>query len=214
MADQESPDTHPAWGMIGASRVQSGPPGKALFDSDIQHQHYVMVRLSRVERRRNLHRDHHFAPRRGEVVEITMSQAQWASFVSSMNVGGGVPCTIERIAGERMPEVEYEPRLVETMDEVRTAGDEAIAKIEKAFEVYREKKSAANLRSLEAAIKNLPSNLHFAAESLSEHAENVVQRARADIEAMVAAKAEQLSLEASDVGVALLPEGDEEGEKR
>jgi hypothetical protein len=49
----------------------------------------------------------------------------------------------------------------------------------------------------------MPANMTFAAKSLSEHAENVVQRARADVEAMVLAKAAQLGLEPGDLGVSL-----------
>lgn len=45
----------------------------------------------------------------------------------------------------------------------------------------------------------MPSNISFAAQSLTEHAENVVQRAKADIEAMVVARAKQLGLDPSDL---------------
>lgn len=41
--------------------------------------------------------------------------------------------------------------------------------------------------------------MSYAAKSLSEHAENVVQRARADIEAMVVSKAEQLGIDPGEV---------------
>jgi hypothetical protein len=43
--------------------------------------------------------------------------------------------------------------------------------------------------------------MEFAAQSLSEHAENVVQRARADIEAVVMVKAQQLGLNPGDLGI-------------
>jgi hypothetical protein len=43
--DEEGWERHPAWGMIGASRIQAGPPGTVLFDSEIRHQHYVTVKL-------------------------------------------------------------------------------------------------------------------------------------------------------------------------
>lgn len=53
-------------------------------------------------------------------------------------------------------------------------------------------------------------NVAFAARSLNEHAENVVQRARADIEAMVLSKATQLGLDPADLGtVPQLETGDD-----
>lgn len=205
-------EEHPAWAMIGAHRVQTGSPGAVLFDSDIRHHHYVTVTLARAERKRDLNSDHLHA--RHQIIEVAMSEAQWASFVSSMGVGSGVPCTVtyERKDGVRgaVPGMEYAPRLQESMDEVRSAGDKSIEKIREAFEKVKEKPNKGNLRYLEAMIANAPSNMEFAAKSLSEHAENVVQKARADIEAMVVAKAEQLGLEAGDVGLPELGPADSE----
>jgi hypothetical protein len=199
-------ETHPAWGLIGASRVSSGGQGAALFDSDIRHHHYVVVRLSRASRQRNLGHDHKYAEE--QIVEIEMSEAQWASFVSTMNVGQGVPCTIDRVGMERMPGVEYEPRLAVSMDEVDNAAHESMEKIQAAFDAYEQHQTKANRDTLKYAIKNAPANTGFAAKSLSEHAENVVQRARADIEAMVVSKAEQLGIDPAEVAdTPLLEEG-------
>lgn len=201
-------EAHPAWGLIGASRVSSSPPGATLFDSDIQHQYYVVVRLSRTTRQRNLHHDYKHGTE--QIVEVAMSEAQWASFVFTMNVGQGVPCTINRVGAEAMPGVEHEPRLAVSMDEVSRASEKAMEAIQNAFAAYCEKKTVANLRSLKAAISNAPANMTFAAKSLSEHAENVVQRARADVEAMVVQKAEQLGIDAGEIaGPNLLGRGEQ-----
>lgn len=206
--NERGAEEHPAWGMIGASRVQCGPPGSTLFDSDIRHGHTIVVRLGAASRSRDLHRDFLFNER--GIIEVEMSEAQWASFVSSMNVGGGVPCTIRRRGRELVPGFPFTPRMKESLDEVRSAANRAAEKVRTAFVVYAEKKNAANLRSLQTAIENMPANVTFAATSLTKHAENVVQRARADIEAMVVAKAQQLGLEPGDVtGTALLGDGDE-----
>lgn len=190
-------ETHPAWGLIGASRVSSGGRGATLFDSDIQHQHFVMVRLSRAERRRNLMHDYKHGSE--QIVEIAMSEAQWASFVSTMNVGQGVPCTIESIGRKQVPGVEYEPRLAVSMEEVQDAATQALKQIQEALDDYLDHKTVKKLRTLEMLIRNAPANMRFAADSLSEHAENVVQRARADIEAMVVSKAEQLGIDPADI---------------
>ena len=200
--NERGDESHPAWGMVSASRVSHSPPGAALFDSDMLHSHYVTVRISTAERHRDLNRD--WLHGKQEFVEIAMSEAQWASFVSSMNVGQGVPCTITRREKEYdVPGFPHEPRLAESMREVRDSAEEAIQKIQEAFAAYQEKKNAANLRDLEYAIKNMPANMEFAAKSLGEHAENVVQRSRADIEAMVIQKAKQLGLEPEDLGITL-----------
>ena len=95
------------------------------------------------------------------------------------------------------------------MAEVDRAAAKAADAVAQAFATYSEKRTAANLRSLEFAIKNMPANIAFAASSLTEHAENVVQRARADIEAMVIAKVQHLGLTEADLGsFPLLSAGD------
>lgn len=204
---EDGVERHPAFGMIGAARVQSGGGGAVLYDSDVRHQHFVTIRLSTGARRRQLSHDHLYPEQ--QLVEVAMSEAQWASFVSSMNVGSGVPCTVEFTAGEgKLPGIPYAPRLKESMDEVRGAADRAASAVAEAFATYREHKTAANLRTLQATIENMPANVAFAAESLSEHAENVVQKARADIEAMVVAKAEQLKLDPADLDAGVLQLGE------
>ena len=204
--DENGDERHPAWAMISASRSQGS--GAVLFDSDVKHMHTIHVRLSTASRRRDLQRDWLHAEK--EIVEIQMSEAQWASFVSTMNTGSGVPCTLRRHDGMPLPGVEYEPRLKQSMDETRGAAERAFAEVAEAFAAYEEKKNAANLRTLKYAIQNAPANVAFASESLAGHAEHVVQRARADIEAMVTSKAAQLGIEPGDLGdVQALGAGDE-----
>src|SRR6476646_10686413 len=88
---REYKESHPAWGLVSAHRVSS-TPGAVLFDSDIQHQHYMQITLRRASRDRGLSRDwiHEEGP---TLIESNMSEAQWAAFVSSTNTSG-VPCTI------------------------------------------------------------------------------------------------------------------------
>lgn len=203
-------EVHPAWGLIGASRVQTSPPGAALFDSDIRHGHTVIVRVGTASRTRSLHHDHHM--RDQEFLEVEMSEAQWASFVSSMNTGDGVPCTIRRREDQiAIPGVPFEPRFEQSMDEVRNAANEALAKIKEAFKVVEEKPTKANIKTLRYAIENTPANLAFAGKSLTEHAENVVQKSRADVEAMVLGEARRLGIDPADLAAVPQLEGGDHG---
>lgn len=195
--DEYGAEVHPAYGMIGASRVSGNA---ALFDSDIVHQHFVVLRIGRASRRRDLNRDWvHESGGRGQVVEVAMSEAQWASMISSMNTAG-VPCTIVRTEKDGdVAGLVFDPRLAVSHAEVRSAADKALAEIADAMAAYEAHKTAANLRTLHYAIKNGPANMEFAATSLTEHAENVVQKARVDIESMVVAKAQQMGLGPDEV---------------
>lgn len=202
-------EEHPAWALIGASRVSHSPPGAVLFDSELRHQHYVVITLRRATRSRLLYRDRLHGTR--QMVQVALSEAQWASFVSSMNNGEGVACTLLAREGDPLvPGMPYAPRLRESVDEVRGAADKALAEIRTAFAAVKEKPIKANIRALEAKLANATPNIVFAADSLTEHTENVVQKARADIEAFVVDKAAQLGLEPGDLMTDLpaLGEGD------
>ena len=209
--DERGDEVHPAFALIGAARVSSNP-GASLFDSDIRHGHYVVVTLRRAARRRSLNRDWVTGAGQDELFEIAMSEAQWASFVSTMNVSDGVPCTLRRVGDELLvPGIPHEPRLGESMKEVRDAGEKALARIREAFAEVEAKPNKGNIRALRAAIENAPRNMEFAAESLAEHAENVVQKARVDVESFVLSKAEQLGIDPSEVGdVVALEAGEQE----
>ena len=199
--DEHGYEGHPAFGLIGASRGQANP-GRVLFDSDLRHQNLIRIRVQQAVRKRDLHHD--WIGARDQIVELEMSEAQWASFVSTMNVGDGVPCTIRRIGyGEATPELPFAPRLAETMAETHDAAEDAFRDIRDALAEYEAlverkapmKEQREALRMLHARVANATPNVDFAGRQLVKHAEDVVQRARADIESFVVTKATQLGLD-------------------
>lgn len=216
-------EVHPAYGMISVHRVTGG--SGVLFDSDILHNETVVLTVKRASRKRDLNRDwlHASGKLADELCEIQMSMAQWASLVSSFNTTG-VACTIRSTMNEHdVPGLEFAPRLAVSAAEVAGAAKRALEAVDAAFAAVEEKPTKANVRTLKFALANLPANLKFAADSLTEHTENVVQKARADIEAMVDSRARQYGMDPSTMmigspfgGPAELeyPTPDQEGESR
>ena len=198
-------EEHPAFGAISVHRINSHP-GAVLFDSEIAHTRFIRVRVEGMERKRHLNSDrlHAVGP---TVVEVDMSESQWAAFVSSVGTQG-VPCTIRGTVVDRdLPGLPFDPRLAISAKEAREAAERAFAKIKAAADRLAEigptgpvKERRAAMRDLEIAIANAPANVEFATKSLTEHTENVVTKARADIEAMVANHAEARGIEPADVG--------------
>jgi hypothetical protein len=191
--DRGDAEIHPAWGLINVSRITS-TPGSVLFDSDIRHSHFIRLTVRRASRDRNLKHDwiHDHGP---DLIEVDMSEAQFGAMISSANTSG-VPCTIRQTeTNANVDGLHYDPRLAVSMAEVRAAADEIKDRLDAALKAVEEKPTKANIRSLRIALEGTKPNLDFAAKSLSEHAENVVQKARNDIESMVVTKAVQLGVD-------------------
>jgi hypothetical protein len=189
--NERGDETHESWLLISAGNISSSMPGKHLFDSEIAHAHFVNVRIYRCSRRRELNRDYKYQT--NLLLEMSMSAAQWGAFVSSFGRGSGVPATLEFLVGEgTIPEAPVENRLGESQREVKEAGTEALRSVTESYERVMDAFENGGKRALREALRDLgirlenaPKNMEFAAESLTEHVENVTTKARADIEAMV-----------------------------
>lgn len=210
VTDDTGDEKHPAFGLIGVHRISSNP-GEVLFQSDLRHSEYIRLEVHEATRKRDLKHDWVHPGRL--VCEVSMSMSQFASFVAS---GGttGVPCTIDFTGsgtsepGTR-PGLNPAPRLAVTHEEVRAAAAEAYGRIQAAFKLYEEtltdtgKGSAATrraaLRNLQSTIANAAPNVAYAAKVLDDHAEAVVEKSRADIEAMAQRTAERLGIPISEL---------------
>lgn len=197
--DNRVREAHPAFGMARVNR-RTSTPGAVLYDSEIRHGSTVVLTVSRGVRERDLNRDWLYATE--DLVEVEMSEAQWGALVSSFGQGSGVPVTIRHTESEHsVAPIPFEPRLALSTEETRSATVKAVASIKAAAEVVAEKPTKANIRSLMSAIENAGPNVEYASRTLSEHVENVVTKAKYDIEAMVSRHAEAIGLSASDMPV-------------
>lgn len=186
--DEQGTEHHPAFGMCRVSRV-SASPGVSLFQSDLPHREFIEVTLSEAVRYRNLKQD--WVHPQKVVAQFRLSMAQWASLISSTGTEGS-PVTISYAKGP-VPGLVPESRLQRTIEEVASAAHDAYAEIQAAQRAYfaavdakapaAERKALRN--RLAAVTANAESNVDFAAKMLDEHAEEVVTRSKADIEAMV-----------------------------
>lgn len=176
--------THPAYAQISASHVTGGA---YLYGSDFQHQNYVCIRISRSEMHRHLSNDWPFA--KEELIEVAMSESQWASFVSSMNRGMGVQCTLQHINHKQIPQI---PESRSTIKDFKAEGGEAARQaIKQITEVMQEieesklsqKQKADLLRKLDNIKSNSRNSLRFVLEQFGEHMEATVNKAKTEISA-------------------------------
>jgi len=183
--DDGTVTTHPSFAQIGASRVS----GRAvLYGSDFTHQHYVRIRIAASELHRNLANDWHHSSI-NSYVEVELSEAQWATFVSSMNVGGGVPCTLRSKDGEMIPELPDPASRTEQFGaEMAMRVDRAIGEVAALAEEVEglkisEKAKKALLDRIRSARTQLVNNTKFIAEQFDEHMEGTIEKAKIEVNA-------------------------------
>lgn len=178
----ESVETHPAYGVVGITRWQGS--GNRLFGSDFVHRVGLTLTIKRAERHRSLSNDWYHG--REELIEISLSEAQWSTLVSSVGQGEGVPCTLEHIGHVRMsiiPEPK-ESRIKQFGDEMknRFAGiRETVAALRQ--RITEGKGGKESLRMLDSIEQAAVSNTTFTAKQFDEHMETTVEHAKAEIHA-------------------------------
>lgn len=200
--------SHPAFGQLSASRVQNGS-GETLYGSDFKHHDYIVIRIGESELTRTLSRDWPFS--KNEIVEIAVSEAQWASFVSSLNVGQGVPCTITRRDGRLVPGIDatelvsdqhFKREQKEALTEALVAVQRAKAEINGLATSKRAKEAATD--AIERAERALRSSVPFVTDQFEKHVETTIERAKTEVHAyaqnvIVQAGLEALSVDRRDV---------------
>lgn len=176
---------HPAFGQIMLSRIHGV---STLYGSDFRHHQCVRITIKRSQLRRGLSRDWHFS--RNEIVSVDLSDAQWATFVSSFGVGEGVPCTIDSVGGKSVPEFPLRDSGQEYKAEADAKLAESVKALEDAIEAVKvntvgltKAKAAALLEPLQKAHRELAANVPFVAKQFAEHMETRVEKAKVEVNA-------------------------------
>lgn len=208
-------EDHPAFAMIGASRwsamgAKQGD-GTYLFGTDFRHQNYVVITVQGAMLSRSIAHDW-IHSRGGEphMIEIALSEAQWATFVSTMNVGEGVPGTLMSHDGEQIPGI------LPTTDRRAQFNAEVGERLQHSVELIREMAAAIAASSLSAkakaelrakadkAAQELDSNLAYAAKAFDQHAEKTVEHAKIEVAAYVTSAIQRAGIAALTGGSPVL----------
>lgn len=206
-SDRGTITTHPAFAQIGASRVTGAA---YLYGSDFTHHAYMTVTIRRSQLHRDLSRDWHYAT--DELIQVALTEAQWATFVSSPNVGTGVPCTLDHFDGRRVPELPPPPERTkqfkaEIDDKLRASLAEVEAALRDVDGLGLSKAKGGIIKDrLNAVIRELHGNLPFVAEQFSEHAEETVEKAKAEVHGYMVDAIQRAGMEAIAGGGPLLLE--------
>lgn len=177
----ETTTTHPAFGNISASRVNGT---HTLYGSDFTHNGFMSITIMRSEHGRSHCHDWHYGT--DELIEVSLTEAQWATFVSSPNVGSGVPCTIEHIQGKRMPGLpdpisrsdQFAGELRKTMEASLLSLQTAIAEIDG---MGLPKAKAGQIKArISTTMREISANMPYVAQTFEQHVEQTIEKGKAE----------------------------------
>ena len=177
---------HPSYATLGISRFT----GKGdFFMSPISHNGGISLRIETAYKTRHLNGDNVFTDKL--LVEVHMSEEQFARAITNLNRGGGTPVTLSWLTG--VGEIKAEPRAHHRKvddDELVTGGEETLDKqkaVSTAVRALMSKSSVSKkdlqelLRTAETAEVALTSNLPFLITRFKEKMDAVETAAKAEI---------------------------------
>jgi hypothetical protein len=208
--DDEKVTKHPAYGSISIHRVQGS---MVLYDSPIPHQHYITITIKHAENYRGLHQNRHHAT--GHILEVSMSEAQFAQAITSMNTPG-TPCTLTRMWNRETDQYELVERLKLVRPDRETFESEvkeATAKVHTQVKSAKDKLAEimqrtgpvrkGDLKELEGLLyhaeQDVRANLPFIQNSFYEAMEGVSAKIKTEIVATAEAVVRQRGLEVTEL---------------
>jgi len=187
--DERTRSEHPAFGVIAIHRVTS-TPGIHLFDSAFQHGQYISLKISRASVDRHL--NNHWIHNEAQLIEVNLSEAQFATMITSLNLGVGSPCTIDWFNGEDQgrcpPDDTKETFSMEVSESTTEIGDQASqveAELDNLLEKQRMTKADKEgiRRKMAKLTQNIKHNLPFIQDQFAESMERTTEQAKAEVAA-------------------------------
>lgn len=195
-------EKHESFGMAGFFRTTCNP-SQALFGSSIKHSNLISFRVYHASVDRHLEQDWFHADGRTPIVEIEMSQTQFAEMITSMNMGDGVPVTIRSIDGNMMQRCEFTNKRAqhandfrETMElfeeSVKDSSNKLLAMINK----LPKKDQDAAKSMLQQIVQEIGSNIPFYEKQFQRQMDKTVMEAKGEVESFVQNKITSAGLKA------------------
>ena len=200
-------EKHESYGVVGFSRVQVTPPTN-LFGSSIKHGNVISLRIGTAKRRRDFQRD--WITKDESLIEVTMSATQFADAITSLNVGDGVPCTIDFVKGDvwdkekrryrtNPPETDFKKRSQGELKKEMSELTERLEKLSNDAKIILESKGTIKaedkktlLHGIAMLIQEVNSNIPFVHKCFQGAVEKTVTEAKGEIDATYQAIRERL----------------------
>ena len=195
-------ETHPSFGVITISRVNGND---YLFDSLMKHHSYIRLCISPAEIRNSDIGVQYIGPSASSLIEINMSESQFARAITAFGHADGTPCTITRLHGEILerPTIKdvkksYRDALQKTVEK-SLEGFDRLSRMVADFIGRKERPTLAQTREVFKVIslvkQQLTDKAPFIHSMFEEAMENVVADAKTDIEGHINCIVQKLGID-------------------
>lgn len=185
---------HPCFGLARFSRI-CGYSG-FMFGSDVQSENFIELTINHAERIKGDYSVHYYDYGK-PIVRLKMTQTQFAELLTNMNIGNGVPVTLEEINGERLEQFDlddaknhldelkedFKERSKETLNSLIESRNELKKIIDKKNLSKKDQEKALWL--LDKYIQEIRSNMPFFIKLYKEETADIVQRAKTELDGMI-----------------------------
>lgn len=211
MKQEPTEERHESYGLFGVSCSVGGDG--VLFGSHVLHNQQIRIRIRRAKVQRDLHQDWVHGDQH-EIIEVAMSPTQWAEAITSMGMGDGVPCTINKVMGKRMAPPPHKSERKNIQDEFAADMKQAASLLDDRIAAVRallEKKSVTKgdireiLGTLGRLKMELGANAAFVHKQFDEAMDRTVAEAKGEVEAFVQHTIMRAGLEALGARLAAPP---------
>lgn len=213
MNGENNRQKHKTYGLISVSRINGDE--RNMFGSPIPCANPIKLEIFDAYAMRDLNAEQFYPC--GKKIEVRLTPAQWAELLSSMNVGGGTPCTVhyERDNGGYHGECPYNPefdRFSEEFDsEVQSAFQEVKDVIEETASLLEKgKANKTELQKLQVKLvqleRVLTDRIPFVQDSFNEYVNKAVTAGKQEIEAYLTSRIQMLGLEQAVKPQEVLPD--------
>lgn len=199
---------HPAFGCVTVTNWTGGGRGVRLFGSDLGHSSGITLTFHEAAMLRGLSVDRHMP---GKILlEVDMSESQWARFVASSGNGSGTPVTVK---AKRTGGIEQPPQIAAPeLSKKELHGEEMADALRRTLSVAQDVTNAIGAlvgspgsvskttlrelhRKLENAVGHLPGTTQFIYDQFAESTERVAEDAKLEVESFVDDMATRLGMD-------------------
>lgn len=185
--DGELCEQRPYMAKVHASRISGGA---TLFDSEHTHRNFIALRISSAYRNRDLSHDWIHSDK--ELIEVYMSESQWAHLISSLNYSDGAPATLQHVLHQRVDQPPApEARTDKFGSELRKRFEKGLAELDAFMEAQG--LSKAKRAHLSAVRRELEANGAYVVKCFEEHMEGRRDKAKTEIEAEMRAAMQRVA---------------------